>query len=143
MKTRTLLLLSVGVALAILLAGGVFLFQLSTETATVERAEIGESVAVGDVDITVLEVIEGDPVLSVEVELGGVDDVDGIDSFALVTGDRRLDPITAPTEGRCVDIAVESQRCRIDFDVSGADASNRLLVLRRGDDQRNWVLTGS
>lgn len=143
MKTRTLLLLSVGVALAILLAGGVFLFQLSTETATVERAEIGEPVAVGDVGITVLEVIEGDPVLSVEVELGGVDDVDGIDSFTLVTGDRRLDPITAPADGRCVDITIEARRCRIDFDVSGADASNRLLVLRRGDDQRNWVLNGS
>ena len=143
MKTRTLLLLSVGVALAILLAGGVFLFQLSTETATVERAAIGEPVAVGDVDITVLEVIDGEPVLSVEVELGGVDDVDGIDSFVLLTGDRRLDPIITPAAGRCVDIAVEPQRCRIDFDVSGADASNRVLVLRRGDDQRNWVLTGS
>lgn len=143
MKTRTLLLLSVGVALAILLAGGVFLFQLSTETATVERAELGERVAVGDVEITVLEVIEGDPVLSVEVDLGGVDDLDGVESFTLVTGDRRLDALTAPADGRCVDIAVESQRCRIDFDVSGADASNRVLILRRGDEQRNWVLTGA
>lgn len=143
MKTRTLLLLSVGVALAILLAGGVFLFQLSTETATVERAELGERVAVGDVEITVLGVIEGDPVLSVEVDLGGVDDLDGVESFTLVTGDRRLDALTAPADGRCVDIAVESQRCRIDFDVSGADASNRVLILRRGDEQRNWVLTGA
>lgn len=143
MKTRTLLLLSVAVALAILLAGGVFLFQLTSETAAVERAELGDAVSVGDVDVTVLGVSGGEPVLSVDVELGGVEDPDGVDSFALVTGDRRLEPITAPAEGRCVDIREEVQRCRIDFDVSGADASNRLLVLRRGDEQRNWVLTSS
>jgi hypothetical protein len=143
MKTRTLLLLSVAVALAILLAGGVFLFQLTNETAAVERAELGDVVSVGDVDVTVFGVSGGDPVLSIDVELGGVADPAGVDSFALVTGDRRLAPITAPAEGRCVDIRVEVQRCRIDFDVSGADASNRLLVLRRGDEQRNWVLTGS
>ena len=143
MKTRTLLLLSVAVALAILLAGGVFLFQLTSETSAVERAEVGQAVSVGDVDVTVLGVSGGEPILSIDVELGGVDDPAGVDSFALVTGDRRLEPITAPAEGRCVDIVVEIQRCRIDFDVGGADGSNRLLVLRRGDDQRNWVLTPS
>ena len=143
MKTRTLLLLSVAVALAILLAGGVFLFQLTSETAAVERAEVGEVVSVGDVDVTVFGASGGEPVLSIDVELGGVDDPAGVDSFALVTGDRRLAPITAPAEGRCVDIEVVSRRCRIDFDVSGADGSNRLLVLRRGDEQRTWVLTTS
>ena len=143
MKTRTLLLLSVAVALAILLAGGVFLFQLTSETAAVERAAVGEPVSVGDVEVTVFGASDAESVLSVDVELGGIDDPAGVDSFALVTGDRRLAPITAPAEGRCVDIVLEARRCRIDFDVSGADGSNRLLVLRRGDEQRNWVLTTS
>jgi len=35
---------------------------------------------------------------------------------------------------------VATQRCRLDFDVSSSDASNRVLVLIRGDQQRNWVL---
>lgn len=143
MKTRTLLLLSVAVALAILLAGGVFLFQLTNETAAVERAEIGEAVSVGDVEVTVFGVSGGETMLSIEVELGGVEDPAGVDSFALVTGDRRLAPLTAPADGRCVDIELETRRCRIDFDVSGADASNRLLVLRRGDEQRNWLLSSA
>jgi hypothetical protein len=77
------------------------------------------------------------------VEIGGVDDLDGIDSFRLITGDRRLDPVTAPADGRCVEITVEAQRCRIEFDVSAADGSSRVLVLRRGDEQRNWVLATS
>ena len=107
MKTRTLLLLSVGVGLAILLAGGVFLFQLSTESAAVEPALIGEPVSVGDVELTVLDKTESAALLAIDVEIGGVDDTDGIDSFRLITGDRRLDPITAPTDGRCVEITVE------------------------------------
>ena len=143
MKTRTLLLLSVGVGLAILLAGGVFLFQLSTESAAVEPAAIGERVSVGDVDLTVLDTTEDAALLAIDVEIGGVDDLDGIDSFRLITGDRRLDPVTAPADGRCVEITVEAQRCRIEFDVSAADGSSRVLVLRRGDEQRNWVLATS
>lgn len=139
MKTRTLLLLSVGVALAILLAGGVLLLQLSNEQAAVQPASIGEAVRVGDVDVTVLEVTEADAdVLLVQVDVGGVDD--DIASFRLLTGDRRLEPITAPADGRCTEITVAVQTCRIEFDLSAAEGSNRLLVLRRGDQQRNWVL---
>jgi hypothetical protein len=139
MKTRTLLLLSVGVGLAILLAGGVFLFQLANETASVEPAALGEAVSVGDVDVTVLGADEAASLLGVEVDVGGVDD--GVDSFVLVTGDRRLSPLTARTDGRCSELTQEPQRCRLDFDVSAAEGSSRVLILRRGDEQRNWVLS--
>lgn len=141
MKTRTLLLLSVGVGLLILLAGGVLLLQLSGESSAVEPAAIGDSVTVGDVDITVLDSTEGVSLLAIEVEIGGVDD--SVDSFRLITGDRRLEPLTVASDGRCVEITVEARRCRIEFDISGADGSSRVLVLRRGDDQRNWVLATS
>ena len=139
MKTRTLLLLSVGVGLAILLAGGVFLFQLANETASVEPAALGEAVSVGDVDVTVLGADEAASLLRVEVDVGGVDD--GVDSFVLVTGDRRLSPLTARTDGRCSELTEEPQRCGLDFDVSAAEGSSRVLILRRGDEQRNWVLS--
>lgn len=138
MKTRTLLLLSVGVGLAILLAGGVLLLQLASDSAAVEPAEVGESVRVGDVRITVFGAEETDGWFSVDVEVGGVDD--DLASFSLATGDTRLEPVTAPAEGRCTELAVVDRRCAIEFDVSGADGSNRVLVLRRGDQQRNWVL---
>lgn len=138
MKTRTLLLLSVGVGLLILLAGGVLLLQLANETAAVEPAEVGELVQVGDVDVTVLAATEADEVFAVDIEVGGV--ADDIDSFSLATGDNRLAPVPAAAEGRCTEITVAAQRCRLDFDVSSSDASNRVLVLIRGDQQRNWVL---
>ena len=75
---------------------------------------------------------------AVDIEVGGVDD--DIDSFSLATGDNRLSPVPAPVAGRCTAITVTSQQCRLDFDISGSDASNRVLVLIRGDEQRNWVL---
>ena len=137
MKTRTLLLLSVGVGLMILLAGGVLLLQLANESAAVEPAEVGEAVEVGDVDVVVLGAHEG-ATFAVDVELGGVDD--DLSGFSLATGDRRLQPLTTASDGRCTEITVAEQRCRIEFDVSAADGSNRVLVLRRGDEQRNWVL---
>lgn len=137
MKTRTLLLLSVGVGLMILLAGGVLLLQLANESAAVQPAEVGEAVEVGDVDVVVLGAQEG-ATFAVDVELGGVDD--DLSGFSLATGDRRLQPLTTDADGRCTEITVAEQRCRIEFDVSAADGSNRVLVLRRGDEQRNWVL---
>jgi len=138
MKTRTLLLLSVGVGLAILVAGGVLLLQLSNETAAVEQAEIGERVRVGDASVRVLGVDETGRYFAVDVELGGV--ADDLSGFWLATGDARVAPETASADGRCTQLTVGEQQCRIEFDLSGTEGSNRILVLRRGDQQRNWVL---
>ena len=140
MKTRTLLLLSVVMALAILLAGGVFLVQLANEQAAVEPTPLGQVTEVGDVTVTVFGLVDGTAVLGVEVEIGGVDDIDGIESFRLVTGDQSLEPESAPADGRCTEITDAVQRCQLEFDISAVESSSRFLVMRRGDEQRNWVL---
>ncbi len=140
MKTRTLLQLSVGTALAILIAGGVLLFQLSSEQDTVEPTALGERVTVGDVEITVLAAGDDGTDFVVDVELGGVDDLDGLDDIRLITGDLQLAPIAAPAEGRCATLTVEVQRCSLAFDTSATGSSSRVLVMRRGDQQRNWNL---
>ncbi len=140
MKTRTLLLLSVGTALMILLAGGVFLLQVAGQESATEPVAIGTATTVGDVEVTVLAVEASGPTLRVEVEVAGIDDVDGIASFRLVTGDQRLDPIAAPAADRCDRITVAAQQCAIDFDVSATNGTSRVLVLRRGDEQATWRL---
>lgn len=139
MKTRTLLLLSVGTALAILLAGGVLLFQLSGQQDTIEPSQVGQATTVGDLTITVVGAQESGGLFGVDVELGGVED--GVDSIRLVTGDGRLQPVTIPSEGRCTEITTETQRCRLDFGLDGVSSSNRTLIVRRGDAQANWNLT--
>ncbi len=143
MRTRTLLLLSVGTALAILLAGGVLLLQLSAGPAELTTVELGTAVTVGDVSITVIDVVASTDqggVLGVDVEIGGVDDPDGLDTIRLVTGDRTLAPLVSPADERCTLIVIEMQECRLDFDVSGSETSSRVLVMRRGDEQVNWRL---
>jgi hypothetical protein len=59
----------------------------------------------------------------------------------LITGGDPLVPVRAPADGRCSEITVGQQQCRLDFDVSGTDAPNRVLLLRRGDEQIRWDLT--
>jgi hypothetical protein len=140
MKTRTLLLLSVGTALMILLAGGALLFQLSNQDSTSASVAFMEVTSVGDVDVAVTgSDVLGDTLI-VSVALSGVDDIDGIESFRLVTGDRRLDPIAAPGDGRCAEITVAVQECVIEFDISASQGTSRVLVLRRGEDQATWRL---
>jgi len=138
MKTRTLLLLSVGTALMILIAGGVLLFQLSNQETVVDVGVIGEPTSIGDLDITVFGATSGGDVLSVDVELAGVDD--DLSGITLVTGDRRLDPLLAPSSGRCTEITVAAQRCVLEFDTSSSASSNRTLLIVRGDAQRTWQL---
>ena len=124
----------------ILLAGGALLFQLSNQESTSDSIAFGESASVGDVDVTVAGADVLGDTLAVSVTLSGVDDIDGIESFRLVTGDRRLDPIAAPGEGRCAEITVAEQRCTIEFDISASQGTSRVLVLRRGEDQATWRL---
>jgi hypothetical protein len=140
MKTRTLLLLSVATGLMILMAGGVLLFQLSGQESASEATPFDVVARVGDAEVTVVGTAVSNGLLLVDVEIGGVDDVDGIDSFALVTGDQRLRPLRAPQVGRCDAITVDAQRCTIDFDVSASEGSSRVLVLRRGEEQATWRL---
>lgn len=139
-KTRTLLLLSVGTALLILLAGGALLFQLSTQDTVSDATPLNTETSIGDATIAVLGSTVVGEMLSVSVDIGGVDDVDGIDSFRLVTGDQRLSPIAAPGDGRCDGITAVPQRCVIEFDVSASGGSSRVLVMRRGEEQATWRL---
>jgi hypothetical protein len=135
-----LLLLSVATALAILFAGGVLLLQLAVTESSAGATPIGEAVEVGDATVTVVAADnDGGDLMSVELEIGGVDDPEWLDTVRLVTGDRQLAP-AGPADDRCVAITVVPQRCVLLFDVSGSDASNRVLVMRRGEDRATWSL---
>jgi hypothetical protein len=140
MKTRTLLLLSVGTALMILLAGGVLLFQLAGQESSTAATPLGDVARVGDAEVTVLDAELFGDTLVVSMEIGGVDDPNGIDTFRLVTGDRRLEPLAPADDDRCAEITEAAQRCVVEFDVGASDGSSRVLVMRRGDDQATWRL---
>jgi len=137
MKTRTLLLLALGCAVAIMVAGAVMLFQLTRDQDAGEPTPIGRAVEVGDMGVTVQGAEEVGGVLSVHVRIGGVDDPDGTADFRLIASGRpiRQEP------GTCGPTAVAAQECELRFDVSTADGTSRVLFYDRGDDQARWVLS--
>ena len=136
MRTRTLLILSVVTALAILLAGGVLLLQLSNQEQASDSIETGEPATVGDLEITVFGATESGGSFEVDVRIAGVDD--DLSGFGLATAERSLSPVAAAADGRCSAVTVEPQRCVLAFDTSADSSTSRVLVVRRGDEQLIW-----
>lgn len=68
MKTRTLLLLSVGCGLLILLAGGMKLLQVATDRTEVPVLTLGEAVQIGDMTVSVIGITTGDSGLLADID---------------------------------------------------------------------------
>ena len=138
MKTRTLLLLALVCGTAILLAGGVMLFQLTGESDLADPTPVGEPALVGDMTVIVEDVDETTGELEVLLRIGGVDDPDGGSGFRLIASGRPVLPTASPE--LCGLTTVAEQVCSLHFDVPSADGSSRVLFYERGDEQARWVL---
>ena len=94
MKTRTLLLLSVGCGLLILLAGGAKLLQVATDRTEVPVLEFGEIAQIGDMSVQVIDITSNPSVNSpvestergvlVEITMSGVPGALVIDDWRLL-----------------------------------------------------------
>lgn len=140
MRTRTLLLLAVGCGLAILIAGGVFFLQIAQTDEATTSLPIGATAQAGDLDVTVLDAHEADGRMTVDMELAGVD-ADVRADFVLLTG-TALEPLGDEPDA-CAQATVAPQQCTLVFDTSATEGSVRVLVVRRGEDQHRWTLTGA
>jgi hypothetical protein len=138
MKTRTLLLLALGCGLMIMLAGAVFLFQLTTQDEVSAPDPLGEAVTVGDMRVTVEGADERGDVIDVEVVIGGVDDPDGLDGFRLIAGGRAMDQLGGDDD--CASTSTADAACTLRFDLSAVDGTSRVLFYERGEDRARWVL---
>jgi hypothetical protein len=97
MKTRTLLLLSAGCALLILLAGVVFAFQLAGDRQEVRFLSVGQSSQLGDMTVSVDRVTIGPEGTDAVVTMTGVPGESVLKGWRLF-GDGN---ITEPTSGAC------------------------------------------
>lgn len=136
MRTRTLLLLSLGCLVAISLAGVAFLVRLAVDDGPDPALPVGIEATVGDLAVTVNGAGENGGVLTVEVLVGGVDDADGGASFRVISSGR---PAPMIDDG-CSPVATVQTSCELSFDVSGSDGESRVLFLERGEEQGRWVL---
>lgn len=147
MRTRTLLILAAVCSVMILTAGVVQLLRLSDNAggSTAERVlAVGETVELGGLAATPVEVDAAGDVLRVDVELRFADDgvtsqegpADAATHFRLLAGELR-----APDAGAadaCGALTAPAQRCTLTFDTSGAPGGARLLVLEWGGARARW-----
>lgn len=98
MKTRTLLLLSVGVGLLILLAGGVKLLQVATDRTEVPVLELGDTAVIGDMTVAVTSVSQSAEGTLVEISMSGVAGEGVIEDWRLL-GDGSVIEATGATGG--------------------------------------------
>lgn len=140
MKTRTLLLLALACGVAIMLAGAVFLVQLSGQDDVEPPIALGDAATAGDMTVVVDGADESAGFLDVTVRIGGVDDDDGAGGFRLIASGRAVEPVTDGVDGACGPTTVAEQTCVVRFDVSGADGTSRVLFYERGEDGVRWVL---
>ncbi len=137
MKTRTLMLMALGCGLAIMLAGAVFLVQLTTQDDPPPPLDLGGSAIVGDMTVSVDAVSELDGVLTVTVTLQGAADDAPHDDFRLIASGR---PAAVATTTCAPLSAGSAESCDVTFDVSGADGVSRMLFYERGEQQARWTL---
>jgi hypothetical protein len=140
MKTRTLMLLALACGVAIMLAGAVFLVQLSGQEEPAPAIELGRAASAGDMTVVVDDAVERDGTLVVSVRIGGVDDPDGAGGFRLIASGRAVGAEPPFDDAACVATTVAEQACELRFDVSDADGTSRVLFFDRADTTLRWVL---
>lgn len=142
MRTRTLLLLAVAVGLLILVAGTVQLLRIDERGSASPDLAVGDSARAGDLEVTVLSAVEADGVMRVELRTSGVDDPAGFDDFTLIGIGAAVKPTAAAAVGddACDAVTLAEQTCTLAFTTADLDGSTRVLLLRRGEDQRRWSL---
>jgi hypothetical protein len=137
-KTRTLLLLSALCAAAILGAGIALLWRVNDPPVSQPALTVGQSGTAGDATITVHAVSAVESRLLVDVSIGGVDDADGLDGFALLQPGGVTDVDRGAST--CEQLRVEAVRCQLAFELLPSESDVRQLLFRRADEQLRWDL---
>lgn len=142
MKTRTLLLLSVGCGLLILLAGGVKLLQVATDRTEVPVLALGDTDLIGDMTVAV-EAIEADAQGTlVEISMAGVPGDAVIEDWRLLGDGAVLEPSGASGEDRFCSSTTRvpedgsTVRCTLRF---AAVETVQAVAYTRAGEQRQWA----
>jgi hypothetical protein len=110
------------------------MWRLGGSTDAEPTAPIGQMVTVGDLEIQVSSATLTPVTLSITMILGGVDDADVTSSFTLLRGGQSL----LASGGDCDPSTVIARDCTIEF--PAIDGDSAVLVARRGEELRRWVL---
>ena len=141
MSTRKLILTALVCGLAILLAGGIKLFQVANDNKQVEVLSLGDAATLGDMTVSVIAIDATADATSVTVTMTGVDLADGASSGWRMLADGRVSqPVAAQSNeaGQTCDSVSASKvtRCVVLF--AAADSAPTIAYIRAGE-QRQWA----
>ncbi len=139
MKTRTLLLLSLGCAIVILAAGIGLFVRLGANDATTFPSEFGDRVEVGDLEVLVSNASREGLMQRISVTVSGIDDREVTDSFAVISSGVPLN--AEPND--CVAIAQADTSCEVEFVLSTETSEPAVLIVTRGEERGRWVLAAT
>lgn len=139
MKTRTLLLLSLGCAIVILAAGIGLFVRLSVNDATTVPSEFGDRVEVGDLQVVVSNASREGLKQRISVTVSGIDDREVTDSFAVISSGVSLNA----EPNVCVAVIDADTSCEVEFVLSTETSEPAVLIVTRGEERGRWVLAAT
>ena len=96
MSTRKLILWALVCGALILVAGGAKLFQTTQQPVKVQLLELGESVTLGDMTVSVTSLRDIDDRTLVDVTMVGVAEAQAMDGWKLLAAGKVTDPMLLP-----------------------------------------------
>ncbi len=136
MSTRKLILTALICGLAIMLAGGVKLFQVANDSTEVVVHSLGVEQTLSDMTVTVKAVEQTEMATFVTVVMFGVANGDPIEGWRLLANGKVLSPTIMQSE-QCPPTAVDDVvECVVEF--PGSDGSVTVAYLRAGQ-QSQWA----
>lgn len=138
MSTRKLILTALVCGLAILIAGGVKLFQVADRETTVEVLDLGDTATLGDMTVSVLAISDSADATLVTVSMVGVDLESGAeDGWRMLADGKVAEPLLVQDQpGACATTSVSTAvECVVAF--GPADKTRTVAYIRAGE-QRQW-----
>ena len=136
MSTRKLILTALICGLAIMLAGGIKLFQVANDSSEVVIYPFGVEQTLSDMTVTVKSIEQRESVTAVTVALFGVDGGDAREGWRLLAGGKVLSP-NITQSGQCGATSVDvTSECVIEFPPS--EGSVTVAYVRAGA-QSQWA----
>ena len=139
MSTRKLILWALVCGVLILVAGSAKLFQTSQQPVEVQLLELGDSVTLGDMTVSVTALRDIADRTLVDVTMVGVAEAQAMDGWKMLASGQVSDPMMLPvgagTECTLTKLA-ETLTCTIAFPVS---EGTRTVAYVRSGEQRQWA----
>lgn len=139
MSTRKLILWALVCGVLILVAGSAKLFQTSQQPVEVQLLELGDSVTLGDMTVSVTALRDIDDRTLVDVTMVGVAEAQAMDGWKLLAAGKVTDPVLLPVGAgtECTLTQLENTlACTVAFPVS---EGTRTVAYIRAGEQRQWA----